>query len=95
MIHRSPIVSVISCARAGLALRSQRRGVIPFVLLLNLAGQYSAKSRKTYVPEKVAMQLRHSVDRAGSDNGQVRHADMFLSVLLDNAHPAQAVSVEG
>jgi len=32
---------------AGLDFKSQRRGVIPFVLLLNLDGQYSAKSLRT------------------------------------------------
>ena len=42
------MVSVISWARAGLALRSQRRGVMPLVLLLNFAGQNSAKSLQDF-----------------------------------------------
>src|SRR5271166_1238901 len=47
LIQRSPIASVISCARGGLAFKSQHRCVIPFVLLLNFDGQYSAKSLRT------------------------------------------------
>ena len=39
--------SVMRFARAGLALRSQRRGVMPFVTLWNFSGQSSKKSLKS------------------------------------------------
>ena len=39
-------------ASGGLAFKSQRRGVMPFVLLLNFDGQYSAKSRRTLVRKR-------------------------------------------
>src|ERR1700722_16766821 len=44
VIQRSPITCVISLASAGLASRSQRRGVTPLVLLLNRSGNISARS---------------------------------------------------
>ena len=44
VIHASPIAVVTRFASAGLARRSQRRGVTPFVLLLNLSGNISARS---------------------------------------------------
>ena len=40
------------------------------------------------------MQLCHTVDRAGSDDRQMRHADVFLPVLVDDAHPAHALPVQ-
>ena len=39
------------------------------------------------------MELRDAVDGAGSDNGEVGHADLTLGALLDQAHAAQAVFV--
>ena len=44
VIQPSPIASVMLEARAGLASRSQRRGVTPLVLLLNRSGYISARS---------------------------------------------------
>ena len=45
----SPMASVISRARSGLASSSQRRGVMPLVLLLKRSGNISAKSVTTRV----------------------------------------------
>jgi len=48
----SPTVSVSSRARNGLAIKSQRRGVTPLVLLLKRSGNISAKSFNTLVRSK-------------------------------------------
>ena len=41
VIQLSPIDSEMSCESVGLALSSQRRGVMPFVTLWNFSGQSS------------------------------------------------------
>ena len=54
----SPIASVISRARSGLASSSQRRGVTPLVLLLNRSGNISAKSATRSGPQQLGVDLR-------------------------------------
>ncbi len=44
VIHALPMASVIKSASGGFASKSQRRGVTPLVLLLNLSGNISARS---------------------------------------------------
>src|SRR4029077_5207647 len=44
VIHPSPMASEIARANDGFASKSQRRGVTPFVLLLNRFGNISANS---------------------------------------------------
>src|SRR4029434_8111 len=44
VIQLSPIASLITCDREGLASSSHRRGVTPLVLLLKRSGNISAKS---------------------------------------------------
>jgi hypothetical protein len=48
-IQPSPMASVMVPASAGLASRSQRRGVTPLVLLLKRSGNISARSRTVTV----------------------------------------------
>ena len=43
--------------------------------------------------EELAVELGHTVDLHGSDDGEMRHADVFGCAFLDDAHPRDAVIV--
>ena len=95
VIQPSPIFSRISADSLGLALSSQRRGVTPLVLLLKRSGKKSAKSCIKPVLEKPGVQRGHAVGRATADDSQMRHPHRLLRLLLNQAHPAQAIEITG
>lgn len=41
------------------------------------------------------MQLRHTVDLAATDDGEVSHADLPGVALLDERHPGEPLAVAG
>ena len=85
VIQPSPMASVIVLARAGLASSNQRRGVTPLVLLLKRSGNISARSLTVVVRSSFGVDRGHAVGAVRADDGQVRHADLALGALLDQA----------
>ena len=86
----SPIASVSRADRPGLARSSQRRGVTPLVLLLNRSGNSPARSFSTVVPQQPGVDRGDAVGAVRPDDRQVRHPDLLLRALLDQADPRNA-----
>ena len=93
VIQPSPIASVILQARAGFASSSQRRGVTPLVLLLNRSGYNSARSLTVTVRSRSEWMRGNAVRAVRADDGEVRHPDLALAALLDEADAPDAALV--
>ena len=86
--------SVISWARGGLALSSQRRGVIPLVLLLNFSGHNSAKSRSTSFFRSSVCSLATPFTEQEPTVARCAMRMYFSPSFVDDAHPTQAVVIQ-
>ena len=93
VIQPSPIASVMQPARAGLAISSQRRGVMPLVLLLKRSGNRSARSFTVARAQQPRMDRRNAIRAVRADDGKVGHSNFALTVFLDKAYPLDAVLV--
>ena len=79
----SPIVSAISSVRPGLHCISQRRGVMPLVLLLMRSGIEPVQVGEDRLLHQLGVQRRDAVDRVRADEGEVAHAHPPLAALVD------------
>ena len=93
MIQPSPMVELIKSASRGFAFNSQRRWVMPLVLLLNRSGQSWKKSGTSDVLINSVWISRDAVDRMASDHRQIRHAHLLGRRLLDQRHPPDALGI--
>ena len=78
--------------RVGLQQPAPRRDAVG--LVVELCRPQFGEVAQHLLLEEPGVQLGHTVDRARAHIGQVRHADMLLVALLDNAHPLHPVDVE-
>ena len=89
------MASVINSASGGFESKSQRRGVTPLVLLLNLSGNISARSLTVVVRSSSRVDLCDPVGAMRADDGQIRHPHMLYGSFFDQADALYAASSPG
>ena len=89
----SPILELISSERRGLEACSQRRGVMPLVLLLNLPGIEGVEVGEEMLLEQFGVKGRDAVDGVAADDGEIGHADHLHAAFLDERHDLLLVRV--
>ena len=93
LIQPSPILPEISADSERFEACSQRRWVMPFVLLLNFSGPHVVKVPHEPVGKQLGVQFGNAVDRMAPDDGKISHAHFGLGPFFDERHVAQFVHV--
>ena len=73
---------------------SQRRGVMPLVMLTILSGRELVEVREDRPLHELGVDRRHAVDAVAADDREMRHAQPAVPVgLVDDRHAPQPVDV--
>ena len=64
-------------------------------LVVKLGGPKFGEVPQHFRFKQFGVELGHTIHRRGSHDGQMGHPDVFRSVLLNDAHAAQAVPSSG